>query len=135
MHILTLACSEPAKRRRCRQQLCEGIDPLQHKRDQRAALSQQRTKQAPTFGECAAAYIASHEAGWRGKRTGQHWVATLRDHAHPTLGRVSVAEINTEHMLAVLKPLWMTKPETATQVLPPGHASARAFHVSWSKPR
>jgi hypothetical protein len=27
-----------------------------------------------------------------------------------------VAEINTEHVLAVLKPLWVTKPETATQV-------------------
>ena len=93
-----------------------GFDPLQHKRDQRAALLTQRIKQAPTFGECAAAYIASHEAGWRGKRTGQHWVATLRNHAHPTLGRISVAEINTEHVLAVLKPLWVTKPETATQV-------------------
>jgi hypothetical protein len=103
------------KAQECRQQLCEGVDPLQHKRDQRAALSQQRTKQAPTFAECATAYIASHEAGWRGKRTGQHWVATLRDHAHPTLGRVSVDEIATEHVLAVLKPLWRTKPETATR--------------------
>jgi integrase len=27
-----------------------------------------------------------------------------------------VPEINTEHVLAVLKPLWVTKPETATQV-------------------
>jgi hypothetical protein len=48
-----------------RQQLYEGIDPIKHKRDQRAALRQQHTKQAPTFAECATAYIASHEAGWR----------------------------------------------------------------------
>ena len=104
------------KAQECRQQLYDGIDPLKHKRDQRAALSQQRTKQAPTFAECAAAYIASHEAGWRGKRTCQQWVCTLRDYAHPVFGHLLVDEITTEHVLAVLKPLWRTKPETATQV-------------------
>jgi integrase len=104
------------KAQECRQQLYDGVDPLKRKRDQRAALSRQSSKQAPTFAECAAAYIASHEAGWRGKRTGQHWVGTLRDHVHPVIGRLSVDEFTTEHVLAVLKPIWVTKPETATQV-------------------
>ena len=93
-----------------------GLDPIKHKRDQRAALRQQHTKQAPTFAECATAYIASHEAGWRGKRTNQNWAGTLRDHAHPVLGRLSVDKVITEHVLAVLKPLWVTKPETAIHV-------------------
>lgn len=35
-----------------RRALSEGIDPLQHKRDQRAALRQRHTKQAPTFAVC-----------------------------------------------------------------------------------
>ena len=104
------------KAQECCQQLYEGIDPLERKRQQRAALSQQHTKREPTFAECAAAYVASHEAGWRGKRTSQHWVGTLRDHAHPVLGRLSVDEITTEQVLAVLKQIWVTKPETATQV-------------------
>jgi hypothetical protein len=43
-----------------RRALSDGIDPLQRKRDQRAALGQQHTKQVPTLAECAAAYIASH---------------------------------------------------------------------------
>jgi integrase len=103
------------KAQECRQQLYEGIDPLHHKRDQRSALRQQR-RQAPTFAECATAYIASHEAGWRGRRTCQLWVSTLRDYAHPVFGHLSVDAITTEHVLAVLKPLWRTKPETATQV-------------------
>ena len=46
------------KAQECRQQLYEGIDPLKRKRDQRAALSRQAGKQAPTFAECAAAYFA-----------------------------------------------------------------------------
>ena len=104
------------KAQECRQQIYDGIDPLQRKRAQGAALRQQHTKQAPTFAECAAAYIASHEAGWRGKRTSRHWAGTLSDHVHPVLGRLGVDEITTEHVLAVLKPIWVTKPETAIQV-------------------
>jgi integrase len=105
------------KAQECRQQIYDGIDPLQRKRDQRAALRQQQhTKQAPTFAECAGAYVASHKGGWRGKRTGQQWVSTLRDYIYPVIGHLSADEINTEHVLAVLKPMWRTKPETATHV-------------------
>src|SRR6516165_6017565 len=99
-----------------RRTISDGFDPLQRKRDRRAALSLRHTKRAPTFADCARAYIASHEAGWRGKRTSQHWTSTLRDHAHPVLRRLSVDEITTEQVLAVLKPIWVSKPETATQV-------------------
>jgi hypothetical protein len=104
------------KAQECRQQLYDGVDPLQRKRDERAALRQRYTKHTPTFAECATAYIASHEAGWRGKRTGQLWVRTLRDYAFPVMGRLSVDEIITDNVLTVLKPLWRTKPETATHV-------------------
>ena len=42
------------KAQECRQQLYNGIDPLQCKRDQQAALRQQHANGAPTFAECAA---------------------------------------------------------------------------------
>jgi hypothetical protein len=64
----------------------------------------------PTFAECVTTYIASHEVGWRGKRTSQNWSSTLRDHAYPVLGRLPVDEMATEHVLAVLEPLWRSKP-------------------------
>jgi integrase len=99
-----------------RRALSEGFDPLQRKRDQRAALRRQHAKQVPTFAQCAGAYVESHEKGWRGKRTSQQWVGTLRNHVHPVLGRLSVDEIVTEHVLAVLKPIWATRSETAVQV-------------------
>jgi integrase len=104
------------KAQECRQQLYDGTDPLKRKRDQRAALRQQPARQIATFAECAATYIASHESGWRGQRTSQNWSNTLRDHAYPLLGRLSVGEITTNHVLAVLKPLWGSRTETAAQV-------------------
>src|SRR5437773_1477351 len=48
-----------------RQDLIAGKDPLEAKRSERS----ERTKAAinsKTFRECAEAYIASHEAAWRG---------------------------------------------------------------------
>jgi hypothetical protein len=87
------------KAQECRQQLYDGIDPLKRKRDQRAALCQQHTKEAPTFAGCATAYIAAHEAGWRGKRTSQHWVGTLRDHVHPVIENPGRWKGHLDHLL------------------------------------
>lgn len=41
---------------------------------------------------------------------------TLRDHVHPRLGQYDVAGIDTSHVLDVLKPIWLTTPETASRV-------------------
>jgi hypothetical protein len=49
----------------------DGVDPLEAKRARRAALRQGGASKSPTFQECAATYIASHEAGWTRKHSGQ----------------------------------------------------------------
>jgi integrase len=95
--------------------LSDGRDPLQHKLAQRAALGRREAQPAPTFAECATAYIASHEAGWRGRRTHENWVRTLRDYALPILSDLPVSAIDRQHVLKVLQPIWLSKAETATQ--------------------
>jgi integrase len=96
--------------------LADGEDPLWHKRAHRAAFSQREAKPVPTFAECATAYIASHEAGWRGQRTHANWTRTLRDYAFPVLGHLPVNAIDRQHVLQVLQPIWLSKPETAVSV-------------------
>lgn len=49
-----------------------------------------------TFKECAEAYIAAHEAGWRN---------TLATYAYPTLGELPVAAIDTGLVMGVLEPI------------------------------
>ena len=54
-----------------------------------------------------------------GGRTAKHaaqWTATLATYAYPVMGRVAVRDVSTELVLAVLQPLWATKPETASRV-------------------
>lgn len=69
----------------------------------------------PTFGEFAEDYIASVEKGWRNPVHRQQWRNSLRDHAAP-LKTKPVDEIGTDDVLAVLRPIWLTKSETASRV-------------------
>ena len=86
--------------------VAEGRDPLAEKR--RAAT--------PTFAEAA---VKVHEANlprWKnGKHTAQ-WLSTLERYAFPTIGKMSLDRVTRRDVLAVLTPIWTTKPETARRV-------------------
>ena len=71
---------------------------------------------AMLFKGCAERYIADREDGWKNAKHAQQWTATLEQYAYPKLGKVPVAEIDTALVVAVLKPIWRTKPETAKRV-------------------
>ena len=71
----------------------------------------------PTFGEAADKVIAIHRASWRpGGKSEDQWRASLRDYAMPRLGGKGVHEVTTADVMAVLLPIWSTKPETARRV-------------------
>lgn len=70
-----------------------------------------KTKQA-TFADCLQGF-------WRDNpKTGadRQWVQHCRDHILPVIGAVPVADITLDHVLAVLRPIWLAKNETARRV-------------------
>ena len=91
--IVTLAHAR-RKADAARAMLADGEDPLTRKHAQRAGLRQHEPKQVPTFAECVTAFIKSHEAGWRGARTHEHWTRTMKDYALPVLGPLPVSAID-----------------------------------------
>jgi integrase len=91
-----------------------GIDPVDFRRD-RVAGTRSETK-VTTFGEAGRRYMDAHEAGWKNEKHRWQWKQTLEDVAGPILGEMSVAAINTNHVLKVLEPIWHKKPETATRL-------------------
>jgi hypothetical protein len=93
----------------------DGIDPLDAKEAQRRAqrLSVARGR---TFREMADEFIGRKEAGWRNAKHRQQWRNTLQTYAHPTLGELPVAAIDTGLVVQVLDPIWAEKPETASRV-------------------
>jgi integrase len=93
----------------------EGKDPLQEKR----ASKRQRLlthAHAKTFKECAVAYIAAHEAGWRGDHSRRQWSASLESYVYPKIGNLPVADVDLACVLSVVEPIWTLVPETARRV-------------------
>ncbi len=74
------------------------------------------TASIPAFWEVATAYIAELAAGWTNPKHAGQWTNTLETYAKPVLGATRVDRIETEHVLAVLRPIWTTKTETASRV-------------------
>jgi integrase len=88
-----------------RRQIVEGVDPLNAP-----------TPRSMSFREAAADLIASKNPGWRNAKHAAQWTSTLRTYADPMLGCLDVKAIDTRHVLSVLRPVWISKPETASRL-------------------
>ncbi|MEQ8817854.1 MAG: integrase arm-type DNA-binding domain-containing protein [Thalassobaculum sp.] len=84
----------------------EGGDPVAAKR---------RAK-ATRFRDAADELVASKRDGWRNAKHAAQWMATLETYAHPKIGTMDVRAVGVDDVLAVLKPIWSEKPETASRV-------------------
>lgn len=102
-----------AAARECRQLLTQGIDPLEHRRTAQAAS---QAAQAATFRHVAVLYVSAHKAGWRNAKHAAQWEATLVAYVYPSFGDRPVSAVTVADVLAVLEPIWLTKPETASRV-------------------
>lgn len=87
------------------------VDPLEVKKTEIA-----KAAAGATFKAVAADVIEAKRPGWRNPKHAQQWENTLATYAFPVLGDLDVSAIDTEHVLAVLQPIWTVKHETATRV-------------------
>jgi integrase len=94
----------------------EGIDPIEHTRAQAAIPAAPKRHFSPTFEEVAEAYMADRLKRCRSEVHRHQWRQTLVDYAYPIIGKMPVDEIETNDVLAVLRPIWETKCETALRL-------------------
>ena len=103
------------KAEHCRRLRAERRDPLAE-----AAAERERAKieaaRATTFKQCADAYLAVHEAGWKNPKHRQQWRNTLETYAYPVIGSLPVQTVDVPLLLKILQPLWATKTVTAGRV-------------------
>jgi integrase len=88
-----------------RQQLANDLDPL-------------TARQKPatmTFAEVARALIESMSPAWRNAKHRAQWEMTLTVYCAPIASKAA-ADITTDDVLRVLKPLWLSKPETGSRL-------------------
>lgn len=103
------------KAREMHKSVREGIDPLVSKRAQRSALAARQAAEK-SFDACAADYIHSKADEWKNLKHRQQWENTLKSYASPHIGRLLVRDIELQHILICLEPIWKTKNETASRL-------------------
>lgn len=112
----TFTLAEARERaRQTRQQIADGIDPIDKKARERS-MAKAASAKAMTFKQAAEKYIAAKEAGWKSRTHAQQWTQTLEDYAYPVIGKLDVAHVETSHVMQILEPIWTTKVETASRL-------------------
>lgn len=102
-----------------RQRLAAGQHPGKEKLEQ--------ARSTPTFGEVADEHLAGLEQSWKNDKHRAQWFMTLgraRDADGSLTGKgyclgladKPVNEITVDDVLAELRPIWSTKPETASRI-------------------
>ena len=103
------------KARAARGLIRQGVDPIEQQRTAQSAM-RAAVMAALTFRQTAEAYMQAHESTWKNAKHGQQWRNTLEQHAFPVLGDLLVRDVNKEHVLQVLRPIWLTTNETAVRL-------------------
>ena len=114
LHTVSLAEAR-LEAEKCRKQLREGIDPIDHRNALKAARRLEGV-QFMSFMECTEAYIRSHGAAWKNVKHVSQWRNTLKTYAYPFFGDLSVQAVDTGLVMQALDPIWAKKPETASRV-------------------
>lgn len=89
-----------------RAQLAEGLNPLEARKAEQAI---------PAFGDFADGLVEDIQSGFRNEKHRWQWKHTLEVYA-ASLRPIQIDAVTTEDVLAVLKPLWQTKQETASRL-------------------
>ena len=95
--------------------IAQGRDPVAEKREARQA-GLRGAPSIPTFAEAAARVIELRRPTWSNARHAAQWENTLAAYAHPVIGNMPIDSITPADAMAVLTPIWTSKPETASRV-------------------
>lgn len=106
-----VSLAEAARQARLmREHIAQGADPLEIRATQAAK------PRLPTLKEAAKTLHMELAPGWKNPKHAQQWINTLTEYAFPLIGAMPLDQIQPRHIADVLRPIWLTKAETASRV-------------------
>jgi len=123
LHTVSLAEAR-AEALEARKLVRKGIDPIEHKKAQRAQKRLEAAK-AISFKQSADRYVEANRAAWRNAKHADQWFATFNEtrrgrRVYPAatalINDLPVRSIDTGLVLKVLEPIWSTTTETASRI-------------------
>jgi integrase len=120
--LATFTLKEARERARAKRQLlADGIDPLDKKREQKAAKAVAVAKTI-TFEKAASQWFEEKQSSWRSPKHRDQVINTLEDYAFPVIGSLPIDAIDKTLVMKVLEQpyegqrLWDAVPETASRI-------------------
>ena len=101
--------------REAREQIRQGIDPIEARREAREALKVAAAKQI-SFDEAAAECFKVKSREFRNPKHASQWKNTVDTYASPIIGNLPVDQVELAHIVRILEPIWITKTETASRL-------------------
>lgn len=99
-----------------REQILKGIDPLELKK----SMAEQPS--IPTFEVAAQKLHAELLPGWKNEKHGKQWITTLEQYVFPVIGALKLDAITPANIADALRPIWLTRSETASRIKQRIHA-------------
>ncbi len=103
------------KARAVKRKIEGGTDPVEEKKDTRAALRKQ-SQSFMTFSEAARQCYNKKVLEFKNQKHAGDWIASVKRYTEHIIGYLPVSEIELPQILAVLEPIWTEKTETATRL-------------------
>jgi integrase len=101
--------------RELKAQISNGVDVIAERRRRRDELRHASASRL-SFRDAAIRCHLKKASEFKNSKHAAQWINTLETYAFPVIGGLDVAEITTEHVMAVLSPLWESKTETASRL-------------------
>ena len=87
------------------------VDPIDERK-----VAILRMENTINFSEAAKQYIQTNAPKWKNPKSQQQWTNTIVTYCEPIIGSIAVDKIDTQLVLSCIKPIWITKTETASRV-------------------
>ena len=99
-----------------REQIADGIDPRAEKKRRRSELAAAKAGEM-TFAELAESYVDKKTAEWKTIKQVRTLKQFLADHINPHVGDILVKDLEPEHFISMLKPIYTKIPPTAKKII------------------
>ena len=99
-----------------REQIADGIDPRAEKKRRRSELAAAKAGEM-TFAELAESYVDKKAAEWKTNKQVRTLKQFLADHINPHVGDILVKDLEPEHFISMLKPIYTKIPPTAKKII------------------
>ena len=103
------------KARNIKEIIESGFDPVEEKRKRKDALKKDQMKYM-SFSEAALQCHKKKALEFSSAKHVDDWISSINRFADPIIGDLPVSEIDLPEILAVLKPIWTEKTETANRL-------------------